>query len=171
MSRDPRLVLVAAVAENGVIGRDGELPWRLPGDLKRFKAITVGKPVLMGRKTFVSIGRPLPRRPNIVLTRDPAFQAEGAIVAPSLHAAMELARVEAERLGADEIAVIGGSALYAETLPRADRIYLTEVHASPPGTARFPAFDRGEWREISREGPLQGPGDEHSYSFVVLERR
>lgn len=171
MSRAPRLVLVAAVAANGVIGRDGELPWWLPGDLKRFKAVTLGKPVVMGRRTFASIGRPLPGRTNIVLTRDPAFRADGVLVAPTLDIGLELARKQSERLGVNEIAVIGGSALYAETLPRADRIYLTEVHASPPGTAHFPAFDRAEWREVSREGPLQGPGDVHSYSFVVLDRR
>jgi dihydrofolate reductase len=154
-----------------VIGRDGELPWWLPGDLKRFKAVTLGKPVLMGRRTFASIGRPLPGRTNIVLTRDPGFKPEGVTVAPSLDAGLELARKEAERLGVDEIAVIGGSALYAETLPRADRIYLTEVHASPPGTAHFPAFNRNEWREVSREGPIQAAGDVHPYSFVVLDRR
>jgi dihydrofolate reductase len=166
-----RLVLVAAVAENGVIGRDGALPWRLAGDLKRFKSLTLKKPVLMGRRTFASIGRALPGRANIVLTRDPSFRAEGVRSAPNLAAALAIAEQEARRLGADEIAIIGGAALYAETLPRAHRLYLTEVHAKPPGTTYFPAFDRKQWREIAREGPLQRPGEAHSYSFVVLDRR
>ena len=171
MKRSPVLVLVAAVAENGVIGRDGDLPWRLPGDLKHFKAVTLGKPVIMGRRTFESIGRALPGRPNIVLTRDPAFRADGIQVVASLDAALPLAEKEAARLDADEIAVIGGANLYAQTLPRARRIYLTEVHAAPDGTVRFPRFERSEWREISRDGPHQGEDDAYAYSFVVLERR
>jgi len=171
VSRSPRIVLVVAVAENGVIGRDGDLPWHLPGDLKHFKAVTLGKPILMGRRTFVSIGRPLPGRTNIVLTRDPAFRADGVLVAPNLEAGLELARKEAERLGADEIAIIGGGELYAGTLEHADRIHLTEVHDAPAGTAYFPKLDPNEWREVSREGPLQGPRDAHAYSFVVLDRR
>jgi dihydrofolate reductase len=171
MSGAPRLVLVAAVAENGVIGRDGELPWWLPGDLKHFKALTLGKPVLMGRRTFGSIGRPLPGRSNIVLTRDPAFWADGVRIVPSLDEGLKVAAAEAERLNADEIAVIGGSALYSATLPRADRLYLTEVHASPEGTTHFPAFPRAEWKEVAREGPLQNAGEIYSYSFVTLDRR
>lgn len=171
MSRPPRLVLVAAVADNGVIGRDGELPWWLPGDLKRFRGLTLGKPVIMGRRTFASIGRPLPGRSNIVLTRDPKFRAEGVRVAPSLDEALRMAKDEAGRLNANEIAVIGGSALYAETLPRADRLYLTEVHASPEGTTHFPAFDKRDWHEVSREGPLQHTGELHAYTFVVYDRR
>ena len=170
MSVSPRLVLVAAVAENGVIGRDGDLPWRLPGDLKRFKAITLGKPVIMGRRTYESIGRPLPGRPNIVLTRDRNFKAPGVRVVANIAEALAIAAKEAERLSADEIAVIGGSALYAETLAHADRLYITEVQAAPEGTVRFPDFDRSEWREIAREGPHREPGEPHAYSFVVLER-
>jgi dihydrofolate reductase len=164
-------VLIAAVADNGVIGRDGALPWRLSGDLKRFKAETMGKPVVMGRRTFASIGRPLPGRANIVLTRDPTFRAEGARIAHDLDAALAIAEEEAMRMQANEIAIIGGAALYAETLPRAHRIYLTEVHGSPPGTAFFPAFDRTDWRESAREGPHQGAGETFPYSFVVLDRR
>jgi len=171
VKKPPRLVLVAAVAENGVIGRDGDMPWRLPGDLRHFKSLTLGKPVIMGRRTFDSIGRrPLPGRPNIVLTRDPAFRAEGVQVASDLEAALRMAEGEAARLDADEIAVIGGSALYAETLPRAGRFYLTEVHAAPDGTVRFPDFDRAKWREIARDGPHREPGEPHAYSFVILER-
>ncbi|HEY7458067.1 MAG TPA: dihydrofolate reductase [Xanthobacteraceae bacterium] len=171
MSTDPRLAIVAAVAENGVIGRDGELPWWLPGDLKHFKTLTIGKPVLMGRRTFRSIGRPLPGRSNIVLTHDRTFEAPGVLVARHLADGLMIAADEAERLHADEIMVIGGSALYAETLPRAERLYITEVHASPPGTTHFPHFERVEWREISRDGPHQGPGEPYAYSFTVLERR
>ena len=168
---EPRLVLVAAVAENGVIGRDGELPWWLPGDLKHFKEITIGKPVLMGRRTFGSIGKPLPGRSNIVLTNDRAFKADGVLVARHLADGLMIAADEAQRLNADEIAVIGGAALYAETLAKADRLYLTEVHASPPGTTLFPRIERLDWRETARKGPQQGPGEPFSYSFVTLERR
>jgi dihydrofolate reductase len=171
VSGAPRLVLVAAVADNGVIGRDGELPWWLPGDLRHFKALTLGKPVLMGRRTFGSIGRPLPGRSNIVLTRDPGFWADGVHVVPSLDEGLKVARKEAERMNADEIAVIGGSALYAATLPHAQRMYLTEVHASPEGNTKFPPFVRSEWHEVSREGPLQNARELYSYSFVTLDRR
>jgi dihydrofolate reductase len=171
VSAAPRLVLIAAVAENGVIGRDGELPWWLPGDLKHFKALTLGKPMLMGRRTFGSIGRALPGRSNIVLTHDRAFKADGVLVARSLADGLMIAADEAARLNADEIAVIGGSALYSETMPNADRLYITEVHASPPGTTHFPEIERDKWREVAREGPQQGPGEPYSYSFTVHERR
>jgi dihydrofolate reductase len=168
----PRLVLVAAVAENGVIGRDGGMPWHLPGDLRHFKRTTLGKPVIMGRRTFDSIGRkPLPGRPNIVLTRDKNFRAEGITVAATLDEALELARAEAAKSQADEIAIIGGSMLYEEMLPRADRLYLTEVHTSLDGNARFPDFDRTAWREVSREGPHREAGEAFSYSFVTLDRQ
>lgn len=154
-----------------MIGRDGGMPWHLPSDLKRFKALTMGKPVLMGRKTYESIGRPLPGRSNIVLTRDRGFKAPGIIVVTSLKEALAVAAKEAERLNADEISVIGGTSLFRETLPHANRIYLSEVHASPPGDTYFPDYDRAEWREKSREGPIQNAGEPLSYSFVVLDRR
>ena len=170
--KQPRLVLVAAVAENGVIGRDGGMPWHLPGDLRHFKRTTLGKPVIMGRRTFDSIGRkPLPGRPNIVMTRDKNFHADGVTVAATLDEALRLAEAEAANLQAEEIAIIGGSTLYEETLPRADRLYLTEVHTSLAGDARFPAFDRAAWREISRDGPHREAGEKFSYSFVTLDRR
>jgi dihydrofolate reductase len=165
------LVLVAAVADNGVIGREGSLPWWLPGDLKHFKKITMGKPIVMGRRTFTSIGRPLPGRSNIVLSGDRNFRADGVRTAANLDAALAIADEEAKRLGVGEIAVIGGRTLYDETLPRAARIYLTEVHAKPDGNVHFPAFDRSEWNEVAREGPTQGAHDAHPYSFVVLDRR
>lgn len=170
MTDAPRLVLVAAIAANGVIGRDDGLPWRLPGDLKHFKSLTLGKPVIMGRKTFQTIGRPLPGRSNIVLTRDPEFRPEGVQVATQLDDALTFAREEAARLGADEIAIIGGATLYAEALSRAARLYVTEVQASPEGDVRFPSFDPSQWREVSRSEPAQRKGDEFAYSFVVLER-
>jgi dihydrofolate reductase len=167
----PRIVLVAAVAENGVIGRDGGMPWRLPGDLKFFKNTTLGKPVIMGRRTFESVGKPLPGRPNIVLTRDAGFRPPGVEVTDSLDKAVKLAAEQAAKLGAEEIAVIGGGEIYALALPRASRVYLTEVQASPDGNARFPDLDRADWREVSRDGPYQGPNDTYAYSFVVLDRR
>lgn len=171
MSAAPKITLVVAVADNGVMGKDGDLPWHLPGDLKQFKAKTVGKPVVMGRKTYESLRRALPNRPNIVLSQNPLYRLDDAKVVTTLGAALALAREEAKRLSADEIAVIGGAALFAEILPQAERMYYTEVHASPAGDTRFPAFDRGEWREVARTGPLQGAKDQYAYSLVTLERK
>ena len=171
MTAAPRIVLIVAVAENGVIGRDNGMPWRLPGDLRHFKKTTLGKPVIMGRRTFESIGKPLPGRPNIVLTRDTSFRSEGVQVARNIDEAMSLAEREAMKLNAEEIAVIGGGEVYAQALPRAARIYLTEVHGTPDGTAHFPKLDRSEWTETSRDGPHRGADDTYSHSFVILERR
>ena len=137
------IVLLAAVAENGVIGRDNALPWRLSSDLKRFKALTLGKPVVMGRKTYLSIGKPLPGRTNIVVTRDPNFRADGVVVATSVDAALEAARDDARRRGANEIMVIGGTEIFAQTMALADRLEITHVHARPAGDTFFPA-DRSE---------------------------
>ncbi len=170
MSSTP-LVLVVAVAENGVIGRGGQLPWRIPGDLKHFKAVTMGKPVLMGRKTYESIGKPLPGRTNIVLTRDRTWRAQGVLAGHSLEEILQLANDDAKKNNAPEIAVIGGSALFEATLPIAAKIELTEVHASPEGDVFFPDFDRGVFRETRREGPLRGEKDEFAYSVVTLERK
>jgi dihydrofolate reductase len=154
--------LVVAVAKNGVIGRDNTLPWRIPEDLKRFKALTMGKPVIMGRKTWESLPRkPLPGRTNIVVTRNPEFRAEGAVVAHSFADAVAKA-------GANEIAVIGGQAIFAEALSIADIIYMTQVAASPDGDAFMPLIDRTQWRETTREGPYDADGVR--YSFVTLER-
>ena len=165
------LVLVVAVAENGVIGRSGRLPWRIPGDLKHFKAVTMGKPLVMGRKTYESIGKPLPGRTNIVLTRDIDWRADGVLVGHSLDEVLRLANDDAKQSGAREIAVIGGSALFEETLPRAAKIELTEVHAKPEGDVFFPEYDRSAFRETRREGPMQGENDEFAYSVVTLERK
>lgn len=169
-----RINLIYARSANGVIGKDGVMPWHLPEDLAHFKQLTHGCPVIMGRKTWDSLPprfRPLPGRANIVITRDKNYRAEGVLIAASLDAALDIAAKEAEHSGAREIAVIGGSAIFAETLPRADRIELTEVHARPEGDVTFPAYAREQWRELRREGPLRGPNDEHAYSIVTLERR
>jgi dihydrofolate reductase len=162
----PRLVLVVAVAENGVIGKNGQLPWKIPGDLKRFQELTMGKPVIMGRLTYESMGGPLKGRTNIVLSSKPKYKAEGAIVITNLDQALALAAKD----GASEIAIIGGNVVFAETLPRASRLEITEVHGTPEGDAYFPPFDRKEWKEVMRDGPKQGPKDSLPYTFVTYER-
>lgn len=167
----PVIALVVAIAENGAIGRGGELPWRLSSDMRYFRKVTMGKPVIMGRRTFKSLPRVLDGRLNVVLTRDPGFVAADAIMAHSLKEGLSAARASAERTGADEIMVIGGEDVFREVLPQAHRIYLTEVHASPEADTWFPDFDKREWREVSREKHEAGPRDEHAFSFVVLERR
>lgn len=161
-----RITLVAAVAANGVIGRDGGLPWRLSGDLKRFKALTLGKPVIMGRRTFASIGRPLPGRLNIVITRDPAAAFDGATAVHSLDEALAAARAA----GAAEAMVIGGAEIYALALPLAERLELTEVAAAPEGDAFFPAHDRAAWRETAREAQPEAGPESPAHAFVTLER-
>jgi dihydrofolate reductase len=165
-----KISLVVAAAENGVIGRGGGLPWRIPSDLKTFRRLTLGKPIIMGRKTYQSIGKPLDQRDNIVVTRDPAFRAAGVIVAGSLDEALANARALSAAKGIDEIIVIGGAELYRKALPLADRIYLTRVHAEPEGDALFPSLSEGEWREVSREPLARDARDEHSCTLVVLER-
>ncbi|MGU3495535.1 dihydrofolate reductase [Xanthobacteraceae bacterium A53D] len=166
------LVHVVARAENGVIGRDGALPFHLPSDLKRFKALTLGKPILMGRHTYLSIGRPLPGRISVVVGRDPAFAPPPEVrVAPSLDAALALADAAAAEMGAGEIMVIGGRQIFAETLPLMTAlVHLTEVHGSPEGDVRLPPYDPAIWHERDREGPLKGPDDEMPFSYVTLER-
>ncbi|MCW5675522.1 MAG: dihydrofolate reductase [Xanthobacteraceae bacterium] len=165
------LVLVVAIAENGVIGRRGALPWRIPGDLKHFKAVTMGKPMVMGRKTYESIGRPLPGRTSLVLTHDKDWRADGVIAGHSLEEVLKLANEAAKQSGASEIAIIGGSALFEETLPCAAKIELTEVHAKPEGDVYFPKYDRSAFRETRREGPMQSEKDDHAFSVVTLERK
>lgn len=165
-----RLALVVAVAENGVIGREGALPWRLPDDLKWFKRVTLGKPIIMGRKTFDSIGRPLPGRDNIVITRDPAWSVDGAATARSVAAAVALAERSASRTGAEEICVIGGAEIYRQTLARADRIYLTRVRASLDGDARFPEIKPSEWREAAAGGTSADERNAYSCDFFILDR-
>lgn len=165
------LAIIVAVAENGVIGRENDLPWRIPGDMKYFKQVTMGKPIIMGRKTWESIGRPLPGRRNIVITRNASFHAEGADVVPSLEEAVALAGNLAAAAGVDEAIVIGGAEIYRAALPLAGRLYITEVHASVEGDAVLPAVDWGQWRETSREFHAAGAApDDIGYSFVCYER-
>ena len=164
------LVLIAAVADNGVIGRDNALPFRQSSDLKRFKALTIGKPVLMGRKTFVSIGKPLPGRTNIVVSRDPRFAPDGVIVVRDLQAAVAAARDDAQRRGVNEIAVIGGTGIFAQLMPLADRLEITHVHAQPAGDTYFPPIDATQWRAVVRSDHPAGPQDEASFSYVTYAR-
>jgi dihydrofolate reductase len=164
------LTLVVAVAENGVIGRSGGLPWRLKSDLAHFRALTWGKPVVMGRRTFASIPKPLKGRTTIVVSRDPAFAAPGIVVAPNLAAALATARGDALRRGADAIAIIGGQDIFARTLPMADRLEITEVHARPQGDTFFPPIDPEQWRDVGRTAHPAGPGDDAPFTFVTYER-
>jgi dihydrofolate reductase len=165
------IALVAARARNGVIGRDGGLPWRLKSDLAWFKSVTVGKPVIMGRRTWDSLPfKPLPGRLNIVLTRDGSFESRHALAFENFNEAVATAREQAEEDGASEICVIGGAALYALALPKAHRIYMTEVAADPEGDTLFPAFDESAWREVSSEPRSAGDGDDHDFVLRVLER-
>lgn len=156
--------LVVAVARNGVIGRDNGLAWRLRSDLRRFRALTMGKPILMGRKTFQSLGRPLPGRRNVVLTRDAAFAPADVVVVHDWEQAL------AATADAPELMVVGGAEIYRLALPRAERIHLTEVEAAPEGDTLFPEFDREAYREALREEHGAGPEDEHAFSFVDLVR-
>lgn len=166
----PKLTLVVAVAKNGVIGRDGALPWRLSSDLKRFKAATIGKPVLMGRKTWESLPRrPLPGRPNLVLSRDANFRADGGWTFTKLDALIAAGRAMAEASGASEVCVIGGAHLFAAALPLAERIILTEVNLEPAGDTHF-SIDRGVWREVSHEDVAAGPNDDADFVVRILER-
>lgn len=165
-----RIALMAARARNGCIGRDNDLPWRLPGDLQHFKRVTRGKPVIMGRRTWESLKGPLPQRTNIVVTRQADYRAEGAAVVTSLDAALALAGSVAADQGVEEVVVIGGAGLFREALPRADRLYMTEVHATVEGDTFFPPRTEAEWQETWREDHRAGEADDYDYSFVLLER-
>jgi dihydrofolate reductase len=165
------IVLVIAVAENGVIGAGGAMPWRLKSDMQRFKALTLNKPVVMGRKTFQSLRRPLPGRTNIVVTRDAEFRAAGAIVTGSFADARAIAEADALRRFATEIAVIGGAEIYAQWMQCADRLEVTEVHARPDGDTRLPAISAADWEETARVRNPAGPGDSADFSYVTYRRR
>lgn len=168
---DVPVAIVVARASNNVIGRDGALPWRLKADLARFKSLTMGKPLLMGRKTWDSLPRkPLPGRPNIVLSGDRTFLAPGAWVFPSFATGLAAAQSMAARDGAAEVCVIGGQGVFAEALPIAARLYLTEVEAVPRGDAVLPPIDETQWREVRREIFPAGPDDEFPAILRVLER-
>ena len=162
--------IIVAAADNGVIGNAGGMPWHLPSDLKRFRALTLGKPVIMGRKTFQSLPKALDGRDNIVITRDSGFRPDGAIIAASLEAALLIGRELAEGRGGEEIMVIGGGEIYRQALPVTDRVYLTRVQASPAGDAVFPPLDPAQWR-IVREEPLpRGVKDPYGAALIVYER-
>lgn len=164
------IALIWAMARNGVIGRDNKLPWYLPEDLKYFKRVTTGKPVIMGRKTYDSIGRPLPNRTNIVVTRDASLTLEGVKVVTSLDDALDIARAESVISDVEEVIVMGGAEIYAQALPHADRLYVTLVHAEVEGDAFFPPIDLGAYQELAREDfNAEGPNP-YDYSFVVYER-
>ncbi len=160
-----RISLIAALSRNGVIGRDNRLPWKLPADMRHFRQLTMGKPILMGRKTFQSIGKALPGRSNIVVSRNPAFQAAGCIVVDSIEGGIEAAGA------CEELMVIGGAAIYRAALPLAERMYLTVIQADVEGDARFVEFDKKEWLETARADYAADEENAYPYSFITLERR
>ncbi len=164
------IVQVVAVSLNGVIGANGDMPWSLPSDLKRFKQITMGKPVVMGRKTFESIGRPLPGRANIVISRSASYKVDGVHVVSSIDDALELATRLAKDTGAEEVCVIGGGEIYLQTLERTTRIYMTRVMAEMAGDTTYPALSLDEWEEVAREHHQEGPKDTANFDIVTLER-
>lgn len=164
-----RIALIVAVARNRVIGADNRLPWKISADLKFFKATTMGKPIIMGRKTFASLGKPLPGRTNIVVTRDPDYAAAGAVVVHDPFDALAVGAAAARSNGAGEVMVIGGAEIYAQMLPLAHRLYVTEVDLAPPGDAFFPALDPAHWREVARS-PHPPEGDAPGFAFVTYER-
>jgi dihydrofolate reductase len=165
------IVLIFAVADNGVIGAAGAIPWRLKSDMQRLKAMTMGKPIVMGRKTFVSLRRPLPGRTNIVLTRDQAFRGPGAVVTTSFAEACAIARADALRRSVAEIAVIGGAEIYAQWMDIADRLEVTEVHARPEGDTRLAAIDAANWEEVARVRNSAASDDSADFSYVTYRRR
>jgi dihydrofolate reductase len=165
------IVLIVAVADNGVIGAGGAIPWRLKTDLQRFRTMTLGRPVVMGRKTFISLRRPLPGRTNIVLTRDGHFRGPGAVVTTTLADARAVATGDALRRFVTEIAVIGGAEIYAQWMALADRLEITEVHARPEGDTYFAAIDAAVWEEVARVRDSAGPDDSADFSFVTYRRR
>jgi dihydrofolate reductase len=166
----PDIVLVAAVAENGVIGRGNALPWRLKSDMRHFRAVTMGKPVIMGRKTYQSIGKPLPGRTTIIVSRDKDFAAPGVLVAPGLDAAIDAARGDALRRQTAEIIIAGGADIYAQAMPLAARMALTYIHRAVDGDVRFPAIDGRVWSESARDEHAAADDDEAAFAFVSYQR-
>ncbi len=162
--------MIVAVAEDGAIGKDNKMLWHIPEDFKYFKAVTMGKPMVMGRKTFESIGRPLPGRLNVVVSRDAAYARQGVIVVPDLETALSAAFAEAEAKNVPEVMIVGGAQIYQQMIVQAKRIYYTEVHQSYDHDAAFPALDKAVWQEVSREDHLGDGENKPDYSFVVFER-
>ncbi len=167
---DPVVALVVAVAENGVIGRGGEMAWWIPSELRHFRRLTMGKPVVMGRRTFASLKKPLDGRDNIVITRNRDFAPKGAIAVESVEQALKVAADCALARASNEIMVIGGAEIYTQLMPHAKRIYLTRVHAEPEGDIRFPDFDAGNWREVESVYHPREADDQHDYTLLRLER-
>ncbi|NKB51397.1 MAG: diacylglycerol kinase [Rhizobiaceae bacterium] len=168
---DIRVSIVVAVAENGVIGLEGDMPWQLSTDLKRFKALTLGKPMIMGRKTFIAIGQALPGRTSIVITRDKSWQAEGVVPVHSLETAFSVAKEVALASGQDEVCVVGGGDIYRQSVDFADVIHLTQVHASPTGDTVFPDLDPAIWQEISRQQVPCGEKDTAETTYIIYQRK
>ena len=166
-----KVALIAAFAQNLVVGVNNALPWHLPEDLKYFKRTTSGKAIVMGRKTYESIGRPLPNRTNIVVSRNPDFSADGVVVVDSLEAAIKHAEAVNTINGVDEVMIIGGAAIYEAALPLADRLYLTHVHASVEGDAHFPSVDLSQWLEMTRDDFQKDESNPYDYSFVVYDKK
>ena len=166
----PDIVLVAAIADNGVIGRGNKLPWRLKSDMRHFRTVTMGKPVIVGRKTYLSIGKPLTGRTTIVVSGDPTFAAPGIVVAPNLDAAFAAARGDARRRGTDAIVIAGGADIYAQALPQATHLAVTHVHKHVDGDVRFPAIDPKIWRETARDEHEAAAEDDAPFAFVSYER-
>lgn len=166
-----RFAIAVAVARNGVIGAGGGLAWKISDDLKWFKSVTLGKPVIMGRKTFVSIGMALPGRDNIVVTRAPDFGAEGVFIARSVDGAAKLGKALALKGGADEVCIIGGGEIYAQMLARTERVYLTRVDAAVEGDVRFPDLDSALWRETRAGGCPQNEKNDYACDFFILDRK
>jgi dihydrofolate reductase len=164
------VVLIAAVAENGVIGRDNTMPWRLKSDLQRFRTLTVGKPIVMGRRTYQSLGRPLPQRTNIVVSRDRLFSAAGVIVANTVENALQVGRGEALRRGVHKVMVVGGSHIYAALMPLATELHITHVHLAPEGDTFFPAIDPDVWHEVERGEPAPGCADSARFTWITYRR-
>jgi dihydrofolate reductase len=164
------IIIVAAIAENGVIGRGNALPWRLKSDMAHFRALTMGKPVVMGRKTFSSIGKPLPGRTTIVVSRDPAFAAPGVVVAPNLEAALTTAKGDALRRAAAAVVVAGGAEIYAQAMERATQLVITHVHMRVDGDTRFPSIDTSLWHEAARSEHAAGTEDDAAFALVHYER-
>ena len=167
-----KLALIVAQGKNRVIGNDNKLPWYLPEDLRYFKQVTMGKPVIMGRKTYESIGRPLPGRTNIVITRDANWSAEGVRIVNSLEAAVEMAEAQLLIEGGEEAIVMGGAQIYAQSLGLVDRMYITQVDGEPVGDAHFPEIDYSKWQEIARDSyPAGDQPNRYPYAFVVYDRK
>lgn len=166
-----RIILVVAVSENGVIGRDGDMPWKLSTDLKRFKALTMGKPLIMGRKTFASIGeRPLPGRPHVIVTRDASYQRDGVEVAHSLEAALSRVDVLARDAGGDAVCVVGGGEIYRQAMPLADELHVTHVEAVIEGDTHFPEIDQAAFEKVEETVVPAGEKDSHPTRYAVYRR-